>query len=106
MSVPRIKKDDEVIAIAGTSAGKTGKVLQVVKAGQRVIVEGLNPVKKTMRKSEDNPKGGIVEKDAAIDVSNLMLYCPSCKKGVRIGRDKDGDKRLRRCRVCRHSFDG
>ena len=106
MSVPRIKKDDMVIAIAGASAGKSGKVLQVVKAGRRAVVEGLNPVKKTMRKSDDHPNGGIVEKDAAIDVSNLMLYCATCKKGVRIGRDKDGDKRVRRCVVCRHSFDG
>lgn len=106
MSVPRIRKNDVVAAVTGTGKGKTGKVLQVVKSGKRVIVEGLNPVKKTMRKSQDNPHGGIVQKDAAIDVSNVMLFCPSCKKGVKISRDKDGDRRIRRCRVCRHSFDG
>jgi large subunit ribosomal protein L24 len=106
MSVLRIKKNDMVVSVAGNSVGKTGKVLQVVKAGKRAIVEGLRPVKKTVRKSQETPKGDIVEKDAPIDISNLMPYCPSCKKGVKIKRDKDGNRRVRRCRACGHSFDG
>ncbi len=106
MSVPRIRKNDVVIAIAGASAGKTGKVLQVMRTRGRAIVEGVNPVRKTLRKSQDHPQGGFVQKDAALDLSNLMPYCPSCKKGVKIGKEKDGKRSVRRCRACRHSFDG
>ena len=106
MSVPRIRKNDVVVAVSGTAAGKTGKVLQIVKAGSRAVVEGLKPVKKTVRKSQDNPHGAIVEQDSAVHVSNLMPYCPSCKKGVRLKRDKDGERRVRRCRACSHLFDG
>ena len=106
MAGTRIKKNDMVIAGAGASAGKSGKVLQVLPAGGRAVVEGLNFVKKTMRKSQDNPQGGIVEKEGSIAVSNLMLYCPDCKKGVKIGRTKEGGKSLRKCKGCGHSFDG
>lgn len=105
MSSHRIKKNDTVIAVSGVAAGKSGKVLQVLPARDRAIVEGLNTVKKTMRKSQDNPQGGIVEKEAPLALSNLMLYCPDCKKGVKINRIKDGDRRVRRCRLCTHVFD-
>ncbi len=106
MSVPRIRKNDVVVAVSGTAAGKTGKVLQVVKSGTRAVVEGLKPVKKTVRKSQDHPHGAIVEQDSAVNVSNLMPYCPSCKKGARVKRDKDGERRVRRCRACGYLFDG
>ncbi|MBN2301197.1 MAG: 50S ribosomal protein L24 [Lentisphaerae bacterium] len=105
MSVPKIKKNDVVIAIAGVNAGKTGKVLQVFPSRGRVIVEGLNLIKKNMRKSQDNPNGAVVEKEASMAVSNLMLYCPECKKGVRILRIKEGKKRIRKCKLCVYSFD-
>ena len=100
----RIKKGDTVMVTAGVSAGKTGKVMQVLT--DRAIVEGLNLVKKTLRKSQDNPQGGIVEKENPIALSNLMLHCPECKKGVRTGALKDGDKRLRKCKTCGHAFEG
>jgi large subunit ribosomal protein L24 len=69
----RIKKGDIVMAITGEDAGgkKTGKVLQVLPEQQRAIVEGMNYVKKHMRKTQDNPQGGIVEKEAPIHLSNL-----------------------------------
>ena len=105
MSVPRIKKNDVVIAISGRSADKTGKVLQVLPSGERAVVEGLNHIKKAVRKSQDRPQGGIIEKEGPIELSKLMLYCPQCKKGVRIGKSKDGKKTVRRCRKCDHSFD-
>lgn len=71
----RIKKGDMVVAVAGNEAmsGKAGKVLFVDTAKQRVIVEGFNLVKKHMRKSENNPEGGIIEMEAPIHVSNLKL---------------------------------
>ena len=64
-----IKKGDMVLAITGDEKGKTGKVLQVL--GERALVEGLNFVKKHMRKSQDNPQGGVIEKEAPINISNL-----------------------------------
>lgn len=106
MSIPKVKKNDVVTAVAGAQKGKSGKVLFVYRQKNRAIVEGLNLVKKTLRKSQENPQGGIVEKEGSIALSNLMLFCPDCKKGVRIKREKDGEKRIRRCAGCGHSFDG
>jgi len=67
----RIKKGDMVQVIAGDDNGKTGKVLQVLATGDRALVEGLNFVKKHMRKTQDNPQGGVFEKEAPIHLSNL-----------------------------------
>ena len=106
MSIPKVKKNDVVAAVSGDEKGKSGKVLHVYRQKNRALVEGLNLVKKTLRKSQENPKGGIVEKEGSIALSNLMLYCPDCKKGVRVKREKDGAKRIRKCASCGHSFDG
>jgi large subunit ribosomal protein L24 len=105
MSVAGIKRNDTVVGISGVNKGKTGKVLHVFPKTGRAIVEGLNIVKKTLRKSQDNPQGGISEKEAPLRLSNLMLYCSTCKKGVRITRTRDGDRPIRKCRKCGHSFD-
>lgn len=79
-----IKRGDMVVAISGEDAagGKVGKVLQVFPKEQRAIVEGFNYVKKHLRKSQDNPKGGIVEKEAPIHVSNLKV----AEKGAAAGK--------------------
>jgi large subunit ribosomal protein L24 len=69
----RIKKGDTVMVIAGEDKGKTGKVLQVVPQTGRALVEGINMVKKHMRKSESNPQGGVVDMEAPLDLSNLKL---------------------------------
>ena len=68
-----IKKGDEVIVIAGDHKSKKGKVLQVLRDKNRVIVEGVNMIKKHERKSQDNPQGSIVEREASIHYSNVML---------------------------------
>ncbi|MEA1928125.1 MAG: 50S ribosomal protein L24 [Candidatus Auribacterota bacterium] len=92
----RIKKGDIVIAVAGKErfSGKTGKVLQVNKKSGTVIVQGLNFVKRHTKPSQQNQKGGIIEKEAPIAISNVMPYCPTSKKGTRIGIKflKDGTK--------------
>ncbi|MFC1499343.1 50S ribosomal protein L24 [Verrucomicrobiota bacterium] len=101
----RIKKNDTVMAVTGISAGITGKVLHVFPGPGRAVVEGLRVVKKALRKTQDNPQGGITEKEASIHLSNLVLYCTNCKKGVKISRVKDGEKSIRKCRDCGHAFD-
>ena len=106
MRVSSIKKNDTVIAIAGAQSGKTGKVLQVLPASQRVLVEGLNLRKKTLRKSEEHPQGGIVDREVPVAVSNVQLYCSNCKKGVRVGRERSTESVVRKCKSCGHAFDG
>jgi len=105
MSVSTIKKNDTVIVISGTSAGRTGKVLEIDAVKQRALVEGVNLRKKCLRKSQENPQGGIIEKEAPLALSNLMLHCPTCKKGVRTGRTRDGRSIIRKCKLCSHTFD-
>jgi large subunit ribosomal protein L24 len=67
----RIKKGDLVKALSGDDRGKTGKVLQVLPGAERALVEGLNIVKKHMRKTQDNPQGGVFDQEASIHISNL-----------------------------------
>ncbi len=103
-----IRKNDMVVVQSGadSSTTKTAKVLQVIPQTGRAIVEGMRVRKKHMRKSQDNPQGAIVDRETPIDLSNLMLYCPTCKKGVRIKSERSDGKRTRKCRRCEHSFDG
>ncbi len=104
MSISRIKKGDEVIVTSGVDTGKRGKVLLVNNEAGRAIVEGINLKKKTVKRSQDNPQGGILEREAAIAVSNLMPYDPDAKKGVRVVRAKDGDKTVRKSKASSHVF--
>ena len=69
----RIKKDDNVKVISGNYKGQTGRVLRLISNNNRALVEGINKVKKHMRPSQENPQGGIVEKEMSIHLSNLML---------------------------------
>ena len=105
MTVFRIKKDDTVKVITGEHAGNSGKVLQVLPATGRVLVEGINMVKKTIRKSQDSPQGGITDKEMPLDISNILVECPECKKGVRTKIVRESDKSKRECKGCGHSFD-
>lgn len=93
-----IRKGDRVSVIAGKNKGKKGKILKVNPAKSRVIVEGVNLLKKHTKPTKDNPKGGIIEKEAPIHISNVMLICPSCSKPTRLGSvmTKTGKK----SRVC------
>ena len=80
----KIKKDDFVYIIAGKDRGRRGKVLRVIPKKNRVIVEGINIVKKHQRPTQTT-QGGIIEKPAPIHVSNVMLICPKCGKPTRVG---------------------
>lgn len=88
---PKIKKDDLVVVISGKSKQKQGKVLQVIKETSRVVVEGLNMVSRHTKPSASNPNGGIIKKEAAIHISNVMLVDPKTGKPTRVGR-KENDK--------------
>jgi large subunit ribosomal protein L24 len=82
----RIRKDDEVIVIAGKDKGRRGKIVRVVENGERVFVAGVNLIKRhTKPNPARNVAGGIVEREAAIHISNVMLFNPLTKKGDRVG---------------------
>ncbi len=100
-----LRKNDVVVAIAGRSRGKQGKVLEVRRGSGRALVEGLQMIKRHTKKSQAQPQGAIVEKEGSIALSNLMLFCPTCKKGVRLGIKRDAAKRIRFCRKCKNEFD-
>jgi large subunit ribosomal protein L24 len=69
--MPHVKKGDTVLVLAGADKGKTGRVLQVIPEKNRVVVEGVNMIKKHSRPTQKNPKGGILEKEASIHISNV-----------------------------------
>lgn len=102
----RVKKNDTVMVIAGKERGKIGKVLSVRPADNRATVERLNIVKRHMRPRGPQSQGGIVEKEAAIHLSNLMLMCDRCNAPVRVGSRvlEDGTK-ARFCRRCNELLD-
>lgn len=97
----RIIKNDTVKVISGNQKGKVGKVLKVYPKSDRVIVEKVRLVKRHTRKRSAQDKGGIVEKEAPIHISNVMLVCPKCSKPTRtgIGQLADG-KKVRVCKSC------
>ena len=100
----KIKKNDNVVVRAGKDVGKSGKVLRILGKNQRVIIEGINQVTKTFRKSDKYPNGGIAKIEAPLHVSNLMLVCPSCGKPTRVGRrDEKGHPRY--CKKCNKNID-
>ncbi|MDL1892652.1 50S ribosomal protein L24 [Sphingobacteriales bacterium CHB3] len=80
-----IRKNDNVIVISGNAKGKTGKVLKVFPDRNRVIIEGVNIMKRHSRPSQKNPQGGIVQKEASINVSNVMLIEPKTGEPTRVG---------------------
>ena len=86
MSVMKIHKGDQVMVISGKESGKSGKVLRVDKEKRRVVIERLNIAKRHTRPNpKKNPQGGVIEREAAIDASNVMLLCPSCGQSTRVG---------------------
>jgi large subunit ribosomal protein L24 len=101
----RLKKNDDVMVIAGTDKGKRGKILLVDPDKGRVVVEGINKKTKHVRASQDNPKGGILKIERPVDVSNVLFFCDKCKKGVRLGAKLKDDKKIRVCRKCGKSLD-
>jgi large subunit ribosomal protein L24 len=108
MALSRIKRGDNVKAIAGKERGKTGKVIEVLAANGRVRVEGMMVVKRHVKKgrSQSMPEGGIIEKNGTLHASNLVLVCPSCSEGTRVGHrvQEDGPK-VRFCKKCNQSFE-
>ena len=102
-----IRKNDTVVVITGKDRGKRGRVLKVLPDDNRLIVEGVNFIK---RHTKPNPqrqvKGGIVEREASLHASNVQLVCPECSAPTRVGRKLLGDgRKVRICRKCQGVLD-
>ncbi len=97
----RIKKNDTVKVIAGNYKGKMGRVLAVFPEQNRLIVEGVNLIKRHTRPSQRNQKGGIITKEAPIHISNVMFKCNRCNAVVKVATRKLEDgKKVRICKNC------
>lgn len=95
----KIRKNDTVEIIAGKDKGKRGRILKILRDKDRVVVEGLNLVKKAKKRRNQQDTGGIIEIEAALHASNVMITCKKCGP-TKIGMKLDGDKKIRICRKC------
>ena len=105
MAKMNVKKGDHVLILSGKSRGKDGEVLRAYPREGKVKVEGIALVKKAQKPTQENQNGGFVNKEAKIDVSNVMLICPECEKATRVGHGKDEDgNKVRICKKCGAQF--
>ena len=95
----KLKKEDTVEIIAGKDKGKRGRILKIFRDKDRVVVEGANMVKKTKKRKNQQDRGGIVEVEAALHSSNVMIVCKKCGP-TRIGYKIEGETKTRVCRKC------
>ena len=105
MAKMSIRTGDKVRVIAGKDKGKEAKVLATLPHKERVVVERVNMMKKHARATQQNPKGGILEIEAPMHVSNVMLICPSCSQPTRISRRREDGTRIRSCKKCGNDID-
>jgi large subunit ribosomal protein L24 len=101
----KLKKNDLVKVISGREVGKTGKIIEINRAKGRVLIEGLNLVKKAIRKKKQTDVGGIKDIEASINISNVMIVCQKCKKPTRIGYKIENEKKKRICKKCKGDID-
>jgi len=97
----KIIKGDNVIMLGGKDKGKTGKVLGVIPADNRLLVEGLNMMKKHLRAKQQGQKGQIISKERPVAIGSVALVCKSCGKPTRVGFSVDGKTKTRVCKKCK-----
>ncbi|MDP3792796.1 MAG: 50S ribosomal protein L24 [bacterium] len=96
----KIRKNDNVIMLGGKDKGKAAKIILVFPEQDKVVVEGLNMIKKHLRARKQGQKGQIVSKERAISVSSVALICKSCGKQTRLGYKIEGENKVRICKKC------
>ena len=101
----KVKKNDNVVVLAGKDKKKTGKVLAVMPKANRVIVEGVNIQSKSKKARSAQEVSQIVKKEGAIDASNVLVICPVCNKATRVGHAVVDGKKVRVCKKCNASLD-
>lgn len=101
----KLKKGDSVIVLVGKDRGKTGIVDRINYSTGKVVVKGINIVKKHQKKTQARPQSGIIEKYAPLAACKLMIICPTCSKPTRVGYLIANNKKIRICRICQSSLD-
>lgn len=97
----RLKKNDNVMVLAGKEKGKTGKIIRINKITNRLYVEKVNMIKRHMKPRSQQEPGGIIDKEASINISNVGLYCSKCKKAVRFSVKVDESNDKKKIRICK-----
>lgn len=106
MAKLHIRKGDKVQVICGKDKGRVSTVIRAIPESHRVVVEKTNMVKKHMRPNQQNTQGGIIDMEAPLDVSNVMIVCPKCNKPTRVSVGKnDAGKKVRICKKCGKQID-
>ncbi len=109
-----IRKNDMVQVMSGSEKGKTGKVLQVITKENRILIEKVKMVKRHVKPSQQNPQGGYLEKEMPLQYSTVLIFCPTCNRGVRHGVKVEGSakskgtsagKKIRFCKRCKASLE-
>lgn len=100
----KIIKGDKVLILRGKDKGKSGKVIKAFPKENKVVVEGLNLIKKHIKPRRQGEKGRIVELPRAIFVSNVKLICPNCQKATRVGYRFEGQNKIRYCKKCQNKI--
>lgn len=100
-----VKKGDKVKILKGKDAGHEGKILRILRAEDKVVVEGLNLRVKHTRPRRQGEKGAKISFPAPLPRANVMLVCPKCGKPTKIGHEFVGDKKVRRCKKCKNTID-
>jgi len=100
-----IKRNDNVVVLAGKDKGKTGKVLVVNPQENTAVVQGVNIICKNQKPKKAGEKGGIMKREGKVDASNLQIICPVCGKATRVAHGMEGDKKFRKCKKCGASLD-
>lgn len=101
----KVKKGDKVLILSGKDKGKEGKVLQALPKKDKVIVEGINKVKRHTKPNQNVPKGGIIPKEAPMHASKVMVVCPACSKPTRVAKKMVDGKMIRVCKKCSEPLD-
>ncbi len=100
----KIKKGDTVKILKGNESGKTGEVMLVLPEKGKVVVKGVNVVKRHMKAGQSTPHGGIVDKTLPISISNVQLICPNCSKPSRVEYKVTDKSKVRICKKCKNSM--
>ena len=101
----KIKTNDNVKVMSGKDAGKTGKVIQVFPKEEKIVVEGVRIMKKTMKANKKGEKGQVIELDGPIHISTVALVCPKCNQVTRVGYTTEATDKKRICRKCKQLID-
>ena len=100
-----VRKGDQVVVIAGKEKGKRGRVLRLLTAKGRVVIERVNLVKRHTKPTQRNPRGGILEKEAGVEASNVALWCGKCVAPRRSRHEGEGESKKRVCVKCGTAFE-